>query len=59
MDLLDTDEVRLLEETRRLLDDLLETLDVLGDPEAMAKLRQAREDVQDGRTLDFESIDDL
>lgn len=54
MGLLEDDEVRLIEETRKLLDDLLETMEILGDPEAMAKLRKALDDVEQGRTDDFE-----
>ncbi len=45
--------VNLLIETRNLLDEVLETLDILADEESMKKLEQAREDVRKGRLSEF------
>ncbi len=54
--LIGKDELRMLTETRNLLDELLETLDILGDPESMTKLDEAQADVRRGRLHDLADL---
>ena len=54
--LISKDEVKLIKETRNLLDELLETLDIVADKESMKKLAEAKEDVKRGRLYDFNKL---
>lgn len=47
---------RLLLETRRLLDELLETLDVLGNPEELKALEESEREMREGKLT---PLDDL
>lgn len=56
-DFLLTDKDRaLLLRVNSLLEELLETLDVLEDEEAMNSIREAEEDVNAGRVRDYTSL---
>lgn len=35
---------------------LVETLDILSDPEAMARIREAEEDIRQGRTIPWGGV---
>ena len=45
--------VDVLIQTKNLLDELLETLDILSSPESMKKIAKAEEDVKKGRVRNF------
>ncbi len=44
---------RLLGEVNNLLQSLVETLEILEDPETMASLRKSEEDLKSGRTRSY------
>jgi len=49
-----TDEDRaLLSNVRSLLEEIIETLDILEDEDAMKSIREAEEDVKGGRVRDY------
>ena len=54
--ILDKDEVRLLTQTRDLLDEILETMDILGSKESMKKMEQSEEDIEKSRVRDFDEF---
>jgi PHD/YefM family antitoxin component YafN of YafNO toxin-antitoxin module len=39
-----------------LFESIVETLDILGDPDAMADLRESIEDIKHGRLIDHEEV---
>ena len=41
---------------RILLEELMETLDILGDRELMKSIRASEKDLQEGRLLDFSDV---
>ncbi len=49
-------EFKTIAETRNLLDELLETLDILADNESMKKLAEAKENVKKGRLHGFNEL---
>ena len=49
-------EMKLLTETRDLLGDLLETMEIMEDEELMGDIEEAQRDVESGRTQDFEEF---
>ena len=51
--LLEKEVVHTLVQTRNLLEEFLETLDIMADEEMMGKISIAKEDVKEGRTRDF------
>jgi PHD/YefM family antitoxin component YafN of YafNO toxin-antitoxin module len=60
---LDEDDRKLLCETKQKLDEatklmseLMETIDVLSDPEMMKALKQGQEDIKAGRVKDLRSL---
>ena len=60
---LDSDDRALLLETRRkleeatkLMGEILETLEILGDPEMMESIRQGTEDVKAGRVTELSKL---
>lgn len=54
--LIGKEELQVLAETRNLLEELLETLDILADEESVKKLEEAKEDVREGRLYGFEEL---
>ena len=54
--ILDKNEVRLLTQTRDLLDEILETMDILGSEESMKKMEQSEEDIEKGGVRDFDEF---
>jgi len=52
-----TDEDReLLRRTNELLEELLETLEILADKELMEAIKEAEEDIKKGRVRDYEDF---
>ena len=52
-----TDEDReLLRRTNELLEELLETLEILADRGLMEAIREAEEDIEEGRVRDYEDF---
>jgi hypothetical protein len=49
-------EVKLITETRDLLEELLETLEIMGDKNLMEGIRKAQEDIKEGRVRDFDEF---
>jgi len=47
---------RRLEEATKLLDELIETLEILRDPDMMAAIRKGREDVKAGRVTELHEL---
>ena len=45
-----------LDEAAKLIGDLMETIDVLSDPEMMKAIKQGQDDVKAGRVKDLRSI---
>jgi len=45
-----------LPKLRLLIEELLETLEVLGDKELMKSLKASEEDVRQGRLIDFDEL---
>lgn len=52
----DKDVVELLLQTRNLLDEVLETMDIIADEKLMKKIAEAEMDVKDGRVRDFDEF---
>ncbi len=50
------EERRKIEEVRDLLEDIIETLNILLNKEALAKLREAEEDLKAKRLKDWEEV---
>lgn len=53
MEVFDKTTINVLIQTRNLLDELLETLDIISSPKSMKKIASAEEDVRKGRVRDF------
>lgn len=56
MILFEKDAIHALVQTRDLLEEILETLDVMADEEMMKKISVAEEDVKEGRIRDFDEF---
>jgi len=60
---LDKESIEIIKKTKELLDELLETIDILGDEKAIKKIEEAEKDEKEGRVRDFDEfmneIDDL
>ncbi len=54
--LLSEDDLRKLKEVRDMLEDLIETIDLLTDEEAMKKLMEAIEDIKKGNITKWEDV---
>ncbi|RJS87805.1 hypothetical protein CW704_01700 [Candidatus Bathyarchaeota archaeon] len=56
----DRENLRILREElpkiRLLLEELMETLEVLGDEELMESVKASEEDIREGRLIDFERL---
>lgn len=48
--------IKLLIETRDLLDELLETLDIMSSPETMRDIEEAEKEVKEGKIRDLEAF---
>ncbi len=53
---LDEEDRRLLLRAIRLLEDILETLEVMGDRESMEAVREAEEDLKAGRVRSYDEF---
>ena len=49
-------EIKLITETRDLLEELLETLEIMGDKNLMEEIRKAQEDIKERRVRDFDEF---
>jgi len=49
-------EVKLITETRDLLEEILETLEIMGDKNLMEEIRKAQEDIKERRVRDFDEF---
>jgi len=49
-------EVKLITETRDLLEELLETLEIMEDKNLMEGIRKAQKDIKAGRVRDFDEF---
>lgn len=56
MTLLNEKEVRLLERTNQLLEEVLETLDIMSDKEVMQEIAESRKEAKAGKTRPFKSL---
>ena len=45
-----------LEEATKLMGELMETIDILSDPEMMKAVKQGQDDIKAGRVKDFRSL---
>ena len=56
----DRENLRILREElpkiRLLLEELMETLEILGDEEIMESIKASEEDIREGRLIDFERL---
>jgi len=56
----DRENLRILREElpkiRLLLEELMETLEILGDEELMESVKASEEDIREGRLIDFERL---
>ncbi|MBU4190118.1 MAG: hypothetical protein KJ886_03870 [Candidatus Thermoplasmatota archaeon] len=52
----DKDAVKVLINTRDLLEEMIETIDILADEEMMRKIDLAEKDVKDGKVRDFDDF---
>ena len=50
---LDKESIEIIKKTKELLDELLETIDILGDEKAIKKIEEAEKDEKEGRVRDF------
>ena len=50
---LDKESIEIIKKTKELLDELIETIDILGDEKAMKKINEAEKDEKEGRVRDF------
>ncbi len=49
-------EIKLITETRDLLEELLETLEIVSDKSLMKEIKRAQEDVKAGKLRDFDEF---
>ena len=49
-------EIRLLEKTSQMLEEVLETLDIIADKKAMKELAESRKEAKAGKTRSFRSL---
>jgi len=56
MVLFEEDTIHTLVQTRDLLEEILETLDIMADEESMKKISMAEKDAKEGRTRDFDEF---
>jgi len=56
MVLFEEDTIHTLIQTRDLLEEILETLDIMADEELMKKVSIAEKDAKEGRTRDFDEF---
>ena len=54
--LIGKEEFKIIAQTRNLLEELLETMDILADSESMKKLEEAKADVKAGRLHGFNDL---
>ena len=54
--LIGKEELKVIKDTRNLLEELLETLDILSDKESLKKLTEAEEDIKKGRVYGFNEL---
>lgn len=52
----DKDAVKVLIDTRNLLEEMLETIDILADEEIMRKIAFAEKEVKEGKVRDFDEF---
>ena len=45
-----------LDEVTNLMDELLETVEILGDPEMMKNINEGKEDIKAGRVKDLDAL---
>lgn len=55
-ELLNEEDFRKLEELRDMLEEIIETINLLLDPEALEGLREAEEDVKEGRVRSWDEF---
>ena len=55
-ELLSEEDFRKLEELRDMLEEIIETIDLLLNPEALEGLREAEEDVKEGRVRSWDEF---
>jgi len=55
-ELLSEEDFRKLEEFRDILEEIIETIDLLLNPEALEGLREAEEDVKEGRVRSWDEF---
>jgi len=53
---LDSRHLRILTRARDTLDEVIETLEILSDPEAMEAIREGERDIKAGRTKPFDEL---
>jgi len=53
---LDKESIEIIKKTKELLDELIETIDILGDEKAMKKIEEAEKDEKEGRVRDFDEF---
>lgn len=46
----------MIKKTKELLEELLETIDIMGDEKAMKKIEKAEKDEKEGRIRDFDEF---
>ncbi|MBU0953606.1 MAG: hypothetical protein KKA90_04295 [Nanoarchaeota archaeon] len=54
--LLGKEEMKVIGQTKNLLEELLETMDILADDEMMSQLRESEKDAKAGRVYDLGTI---
>jgi hypothetical protein len=54
--ILDREQLELLIRTKNLLEELIETLDIMADREMMEAVRRGEEDLKTGRTRNYEEF---
>ena len=52
----DENTIKLIVQTRDLLDELLETLDILSSPESLQKIERAEKEVEEGKVKSFDAF---
>ena len=52
----DKNDLELLFQTRNLLDEVLETLDILADEESMKAIRESEDEIERGETRDLKDF---
>ncbi len=56
------EEIKKIEEnmvTKKELESLIETVEIMGNPETMKQIRESTEDIKAGRTEEIDSVNDL